>query len=84
MRGARRLSVTGVVQGVGFRPFVYGLATRLGLSGWVLNHSGGVDIQIEGEAAAMQRFEDALVAKAPPLARIEGVKIGRASCLERV
>lgn len=40
MNVAREMTVTGVVQGVGFRPFVYGLATRLGLTGWVLNHSG--------------------------------------------
>jgi hydrogenase maturation protein HypF len=73
VRVARRLSVTGVVQGVGFRPFAFGLAVRLGLSGWVLNHSGGVDIQIEGEAATLHAFEHALVAEAPPLARIEGV-----------
>jgi len=73
VRAARRLSVTGVVQGVGFRPYVYGLATRLGLSGWVLNHSGGVDIQIEGEAAALRAFEQALATQAPPLARIERV-----------
>ena len=41
---AYRISITGVVQGVGFRPFVYNLAVRMGLCGWVLNHSGGVDI----------------------------------------
>ncbi len=73
MRAARTLSVTGVVQGVGFRPFVYGLATRLGLGGWVLNHSGGVDIFIEGDAAGLAAFEAALVAEAPPLAHIEQV-----------
>ena len=43
-----RINVTGVVQGVGFRPFVYGLATRLGLAGLVGNDSAGVFIEIEG------------------------------------
>ena len=46
--------ITGVVQGVGFRPFVYNLATRLAFNGWVLNHSGGVDIEVEGTEDAMR------------------------------
>jgi len=41
---AKRIHITGVVQGVGFRPFVYGLAARYGLGGWVCNTSAGVDI----------------------------------------
>ncbi len=45
LRGAT-IHITGIVQGVGFRPFVYGLAVRMGLSGWVRNTSGGVDIQV--------------------------------------
>ncbi len=68
---AYRLSVTGIVQGVGFRPFVYNLATRLGLTGWVLNHSGGVDIEVEGPPGSLAAFLAALRAEAPPLARIE-------------
>ena len=67
---AYRIAVTGVVQGVGFRPFVYNLALRLALRGWVLNHSGGVDIEIEGPADATARFIAALRAEAPPLAHI--------------
>ena len=67
------LTVTGVVQGVGFRPFVYNLATGLGLRGWVLNHSGGVDIEIEGPETQIASFRAALVAQAPPLAHIEEV-----------
>ena len=43
-----RVNVSGVVQGVGFRPFVYALAGRLGLAGYVLNDSGGVEIEVEG------------------------------------
>jgi hydrogenase maturation protein HypF len=74
-REACRISITGVVQGVGFRPFVYNLARRMGLTGWVLNHSGGVDIEVEGEDEAVSAFVDALQAEAPPLARIESLEI---------
>ena len=62
------LRVTGVVQGVGFRPFVYTLAKRLALTGWVLNNSQGVDIEIEGPLTDLDRFRVALLAEAPPLA----------------
>ncbi len=70
---AYHIAVTGVVQGVGFRPFVYTLATRLALNGWVYNHSGGVDITIEGPEDAAARFIAALRDEAPPLAHITGV-----------
>ncbi len=70
---AQKIHVTGVVQGVGFRPFVYGLAVRRGLAGWVCNTSAGVDIEIEGAASALNSFVTALTAEAPPLARIEQV-----------
>jgi hydrogenase maturation protein HypF len=65
--------VDGVVQGVGFRPFVYSLATRLGLAGHVGNDSAGVFIEIEGPASVVGEFLDLLEAQAPPLARIERV-----------
>ena len=65
--------VTGVVQGVGFRPFVYGLATSLGLSGLVGNDVDGVFAEIEGEAGAVSKFLLLLEQQAPPLARIERV-----------
>ncbi|MBL8163393.1 MAG: carbamoyltransferase HypF [Anaerolineae bacterium] len=68
-----RLTVRGVVQGVGFRPFVYGLAVHYGLAGHVGNNSDGVFIEVEGSQEALTRFRDALTAKAPPLARIESV-----------
>ena len=74
---ALKLHVTGVVQGVGFRPFVYGLATRYGLVGWVCNTSAGVDIEIEGPVVATEAFVAALTNKAPPLARIENVTVDR-------
>jgi hydrogenase maturation protein HypF len=72
---AFQIHVTGVVQGVGFRPFVYGLATRCELAGWVCNTSAGVDIEVEGAAAALESFVTALTAEAPPLARIEDVTV---------
>jgi hydrogenase maturation protein HypF len=67
----RAITVEGVVQGVGFRPFVYGLATRLGLCGFVRNRTGGVCIEVEGEPDTLDRFLDELVHRPPPLARIE-------------
>lgn len=66
---ARRLSIGGRVQAVGYRPFVYRLAHRLGIKGWVYNASGQVEIAAEATAAALERFTHDLVAAAPPLAR---------------
>jgi hydrogenase maturation protein HypF len=62
-----------VVQGVGFRPFVYTQALRLGLSGFVLNNSVGVVIEVEGEEQALANFQRALSKGAPPLARIVAI-----------
>jgi hydrogenase maturation protein HypF len=70
---ALRLRVTGVVQGVGFRPFVHRLALREGIRGWVRNTAGAVDIHAEGEPAALEAFVAALSAEAPLLARLEQV-----------
>jgi len=70
-----RVSVRGVVQGVGFRPFVYQLATKHNLKGWVCNTSGDVKIEVEGERRALDRFLDELVSLAPPLARLEDVSV---------
>jgi hydrogenase maturation protein HypF len=71
----KQISVRGVVQGVGFRPFVYRLAHDHGLTGWVLNHSGGVDIEVEGAPPALDAFVRDLTALAPPLARIVAVDV---------
>jgi hydrogenase maturation protein HypF len=68
-----RISVRGIVQGVGFRPFVYGLATKHGLKGWVCNTSEDVKIEVEGEAGSIEQFYLELRTKAPPLARIEDI-----------
>ena len=61
----------GVVQGVGFRPFVYQLAVRNALGGYVLNDGGGVLIEIEGPDAATETFVETLLSAPPPLARID-------------
>src|SRR5579883_3060887 len=71
----RRILVRGIVQGVGFRPFVYGQARRLGLGGFVFNDSRGVTIEVEGNAADLESFQQALSAHTPPLARIDSVTI---------
>jgi hydrogenase maturation protein HypF len=70
---ARHIRVTGTVQGVGFRPFVYRLATGLGLRGEVANGTSGVTIDVEGPAASLDRLEAALREDAPPLARVDAV-----------
>jgi len=70
-----RVRVRGVVQGVGFRPFVYGLAMRHGLGGFVSNNSDGVHIEIEGHPDEMERFRAELESEAPPLAHIDAVTI---------
>jgi hydrogenase maturation protein HypF len=69
------ISVRGIVQGVGFRPFVYGLAVKHNLKGWVYNTSEDVKIEVEGTAEAVEQFERELETKAPPLAHIEGITI---------
>ncbi|HEY6470074.1 MAG TPA: carbamoyltransferase HypF [Candidatus Dormibacteraeota bacterium] len=70
----RRFIVRGVVQGVGFRPFVWNLAQRLELSGWVQNTSGAVIVEAEGAPLALDSFALALLSGAPRLARVEGVE----------
>ncbi len=69
----RRLRITGVVQGVGFRPFVYNLATRLGVSGWVQNTSSGVEISATAQQDHLNDFAARIRSEAPPLARIEQI-----------
>ena len=66
-----RIHITGIVQGVGFRPFVYGLAKHYELNGWVRNTSAGVDIEVDGEQEVLDAFVKALRDEAPPLSRID-------------
>lgn len=72
-RAACRLRVTGLVQGVGFRPFVHRLALRHHLGGWVRNATGDVQIAVEGLPAALEEFVTELRVEAPPLARIQAL-----------
>lgn len=73
VRIRRRVTVCGVVQGVGFRPFVYALAGELGLHGQVANTAEGVVVEAEGDAEALAAFIRRLATDAPPLAVVESV-----------
>ncbi|MCB2228043.1 MAG: carbamoyltransferase HypF [Desulfarculaceae bacterium] len=66
--------VEGVVQGVGFRPFVYNLARGLGLTGWVSNTAAGVELAVQGGGEAVEEFFARLETQAPPLAVIHRVE----------
>ncbi|MBK9681812.1 MAG: carbamoyltransferase HypF [Betaproteobacteria bacterium] len=72
-RERRQIQVRGIVQGVGFRPFVYRLANELGLAGWVRNDGNGVTIEAEGSAAQLQALLRRLRDDAPPRARVDQV-----------
>ncbi|MBD3306027.1 carbamoyltransferase HypF [candidate division KSB3 bacterium] len=67
------IKVYGLVQGVGFRPFVHNLATGLNLSGWALNRNDCVQIRLQGQRYALEEFVSALQQQAPPLSKIEAV-----------
>ncbi len=73
-RDAQSLHVTGVVQGVGFRPFIYRLARAHALCGWVLNAETGVEIHVEGDAGALRHFTLAIESEAPAAARIASLE----------
>ena len=72
----KRLSICGVVQGVGFRPFVWRRASSLGLTGWVENDSHGVTVEVQGPAERVPAFLDGFAAAAPPLAVVERLTRG--------
>jgi hydrogenase maturation protein HypF len=74
MHRRHAISVSGIVQGVGFRPHVYNLARRHGLAGLVKNDSGTVWIEVEGEDAILDQFLTELTTNPPPLARIAAVR----------
>ena len=68
------IRIKGIVQGVGFRPFIYNLAKSHSLSGYVLNHTEGVDVEIEGEEEKVEDFLREIKEKSPPLAVIEEIE----------
>ena len=71
----RKIELSGVIQGVGFRPFVYQLAQRYELKGFVLNSSAGVTLEVEGEAQSIEAFLFDLQHELPPLASIDEIEI---------
>jgi hydrogenase maturation protein HypF len=79
MPSARLIKVRGVVQGVGFRPFVYRIATELLLMGWVLNGEEGVAIYVEGDDSILGEFLRRLRDEAPPAARIVEIEVASAA-----
>lgn len=74
----RIIEVKGIVQGVGFRPFIFQLARRYHLHGWVLNTSAGVQLEVEGEAENLTAFLEDLIFQLPPLAKIDAVDVKEA------
>jgi hydrogenase maturation protein HypF len=69
------IEVRGIVQGVGFRPFVYRLADELALAGWVRNDGAGVTIEVEGDPRQVSRMAQRLRTDAPPRARIDSIAV---------
>ena len=80
MEVRRQIEVSGIVQGVGFRPYVYRLATGRRLRGTIRNTSAGVTIEIQGPADTVQDFVEHLPAEAPPLARITSLAVHDVPC----
>ncbi|HNZ14060.1 MAG TPA: Sua5/YciO/YrdC/YwlC family protein, partial [Anaerolineaceae bacterium] len=74
-----KIRVGGIVQGVGFRPFVFGLAEQCKVTGWVRNTSSGVEIEINGTTEAVSQFAETLRTSPPPLARIDRFETERIS-----
>jgi hydrogenase maturation protein HypF len=76
-----RLKISGLVQGVGFRPFLYNLATQKKLTGWVRNNFAGVELEIQGELTQLADFKDNIQALAPKAAVIEMVDVSQISLI---
>ena len=70
MQQSLYLEIEGIVQGVGFRPFIYQLATTLGLTGWVKNSSEGVSVKVEGDRIVLESFLSRLTPEKPAQAQI--------------
>lgn len=75
MKIRKNIIIKGIVQGVGFRPFIHKLVQNYNLSGWVLNSNQGVEIEIEGKTGEINNFIDDIKKKFPPLARIEKIEV---------
>jgi hydrogenase maturation protein HypF len=80
MEVRRQIEVSGIVQGVGFRPYIYRLATNRHLTGTIRNTPAGVTIEIQGPAETVQDFVEHLPAEAPPLARITSFAVHDVPC----
>ena len=76
----KAIEVSGIVQGVGFRPYVYRLAGERQLAGNICNTAAGVSIEVQGPPAAVDDFLARLPAEAPPLARITGMAVREIPC----
>lgn len=77
MKIRENIIIKGIVQGVGFRPFIHKLVQNYNLSGWVLNSNQGVEIDIEGEMEELNSFVSDIKVKLPPLARIEKIEVNQ-------
>ena len=69
----KKVHISGVVQGVGFRPFLWQVATRFGLTGWVKNDTTGVTMEVQGTGAQLNQFLNAIEEQVPPLAVIQSI-----------
>jgi hydrogenase maturation protein HypF len=81
LRRRVRIRLRGIVQGVGFRPFVYNLAGELKLGGYVLNSSAGLVAEVEGDPAALERFIQAVTQQPPPLAWVQEAECSELNAL---
>nr|WP_238925474.1 carbamoyltransferase HypF [Vibrio sp. S11_S32] len=77
----RHIEVSGIVQGVGFRPFIFGMAQQHQLVGWVLNHSQGVSIEVQGIDSELELFIRNITQQAPPLSHIDNIEVGELDVL---
>ncbi|TFB08713.1 carbamoyltransferase HypF [Candidatus Atribacteria bacterium MT.SAG.1] len=77
MKIRENIIIKGIVQGVGFRPFIHKLVQNYNLSGWVLNSNQGVEIDVEGEMEELNSFVSDIKVKLPPLARIEKIEVNQ-------
>ena len=77
-----RLVVVGIVQGVGFRPYIHRLVTEFNLKGWIRNESYGVELELEGTSQAIEGFVARLKAQPPRLAVIEALRVESCGALK--